>query len=360
MSNLNIADYYQGSYLHNFLDHAKGKECFLFGASVAGFSAPDYLKKHDITPKCYIDNDKKKWGSQVQGLTVYSPDQLKEESEPLILITSDSVTAIRNKLKSLGYNKNIYNLPGLGCAGSIHELFDGNVIHDNQDKLVELESILADNQSWSVLQGVIKSRLTGDFTYFDNIFETGLFFPKGIVTLSNQEIFVDAGAYDGDTVLNFYEKTDGCFNSIYSFEPDAGNFEKLQDTVNTLSNRQNIHCIQKGVFNKNGQISFSGKNIESKIDCSGLESIQIVALDDYLNKQSPTFLKIHVQGAELSALEGAKKMILAKKPKLAVILNQKPKDLWEIPLTIKSWVTDYKIYLRHHSTSCVNTVCYAV
>lgn len=67
-----------------------------------------------------------------------------------------------------------------------------------------------------------------------------------------------------------------------------------------------------------------------------------------------------IEGSELEALKGAVHTIQRDKPKLAICIYHKPEDMTEIPLYIKSLVPEYKLYVRHHSNCCTETVLYAV
>lgn len=40
-------------------------------------------------------------------------------------------------------------------------------------------------------------------------------------------MFVDGGAFDGDTINGFLQFTQGKFKYIYAFEPDTHNYNKL-------------------------------------------------------------------------------------------------------------------------------------
>ena len=90
------------------------------------------------------------------------------------------------------------------------------------------------------------------------------------------------------------------------------------------------------------------------------DKVQVVTLDDYVYDEKPTFIKMDIEGAEMEALIGARRIIQTYKPKLAVCLYHKPQDLFEIPIYIKSLNEDYRLYIRQYANSRYETVCYAL
>ena len=70
------------------------------------------------------------------------------------------------------------------------------------------------------------------------------YFDDDVFRLGENEVFVNCGAYDGDTVRAFLEKSKGHFKKIYAVEPDKNNFAKLSATTPTLrrKNRDRERC----------------------------------------------------------------------------------------------------------------------
>ena len=73
-----------------------------------------------------------------------------------------------------------------------------------------------------------------------------------------------------------------------------------------------------------------------------------------------TFIKMDVEGAELKSLMGACNTIRRDRPKLAISIYHKDKDMVRIPLYIRSLIPDYRLYVRHYSNNANETVLYAV
>ncbi len=94
-------------------------------------------------------------------------------------------------------------------------------------------SFLSDEKSKKIYLGMIKFRIMKKDSYFPE-YEEDQYFPKDIINIARGGVFVDCGGYDGDTSLEFINRTEGNYKQIVLFEPDEG----LQDKINTnLSGR---------------------------------------------------------------------------------------------------------------------------
>ena len=76
-------------------------------------------------------------------------------------------------------------------------------------------------------------RLSGDFADLADP-APDQYFPADLLTLRPGEVFVDCGAFDGDTLREVAARCPE-FGSVDAFEPDAGNFAILQRRVATLT-----------------------------------------------------------------------------------------------------------------------------
>ena len=92
------------------------------------------------------------------------------------------------------------------------------------------------------------------------------------------------------------------------------------------------------------------------------EEVQLVSLDSYLSKKERdeiTYIKLDIEGVELKALQGMSNTIMNNKPKLAICIYHKPKDLWELPLFVKQLNPKYKLFIRQHHPYN-ETILYAI
>ena len=173
------------------------------------------------------------------------------------------------------------------------------------------------------------------------------------------EVFIDAGALQGDSIEGFLKFCNGQYKHIYSFEPEQKNYNILCENVKKW-NVENVTLIPKGLYNRNCVLSFSEKS--QRIDENGNIKVPVTTLDDYLDvSETVTFIKMDIEGAELEALFGAANIIKRCKPRLAICIYHKPtEDFINIPAYLLKLVPQYKFYVRHYSYSLGDTILYAV
>ena len=331
----------------------------LFGAGEFGSLIYNYLKEAQIKVDYFCDNDHQKWGQYLCGLKVVSLDELSVISDKVnFLITSAFYGSIENQLTTKGFY-NVYYLPLVFLHNYSREDIK---IADN--KIKELTGFLKDDKSKQIIKKLIKCRLTNNFTPMGSVADNAClqYFDPDIIKLTGEEVFVDGGAYNGDTINSLLRKSKGSFKMIHGFEPDEKTYHQLVDNMSRINGFKKIKLNQKGLYNKNTKIGFTfTNNMGSRIDNNLPNNIEVVSLDQYLTKsESVSFVKMDIEGAEKEAITGAKRVISKFKPKLAISIYHKPEDLWEIPLLIRSLNPHYQIYIRHYSPGNLETVCYGV
>lgn len=338
-----------------FIKNIKNKKLVLFGASNCGLNMLNILKQRQIKVDFFCDNDKNKQKTYFNGIEVISFNELIHIGKDTnILITSVYYKEIYDQLKLNGFN-NIYCF-----LTEINNEYECELIDGNSQNIEKCYKILDDEKSKIVFSNILKLRKSSSLLYIKDILDNKQYFDSEIMKMNSEEIFVDGGAYTGDTIKEFVSLTNNKFEKIYSFEPDKYNFTKLMEFIDK-KNIQNVYINNLGLYNKNGVVRFdSNGNVGSNISINGNDMVEVLSLDEYLKNEKVSFIKMDIEGSEIEALQGAQNIIKKYKPKLAICIYHKPKDLWEIPLYIKELVNDYKIYIRHYGRDLSDTVCYAV
>lgn len=198
-------------------------------------------------------------------------------------------------------------------------------------------------------------------------FEFPEFYPRGTA-------FVDGGCLDAKDSLYFAQWCEGKYSQIFAFEPDRLNQEKCKRTAEEYQIKE-FHLISAGLSEKSGDavVLRGGSGGSSRILGEGEEGIagnatereqrkeqtRVTALDDIAGDTTIGFIKLDIEGFEMSALKGAEKTLLRDKPFLAVCVYHKPGDVLEIMDYLHTLVPDYRFWLRHYSAIQDETVLYA-
>lgn len=203
--------------------------------------------------------------------------------------------------------------------------------------------------------------------------QSNIYFPKHTVLVGNigkqyfdmfeprkDEVFVDAGAFDGMTDVDFAKWAKNNYKKIYAFEPDKDNYYICRKTWGA-NNIYGITAINKGAWNKEDTLKFSNNNSGGKITEGGEETIEVTTIDNtILEEDMVTYIKMDIEGVELKALEGARKTIERCIPRMAICIYHRDEDLYTIPEYILSINSNYRFYVRHYSSYSWETVLYAV
>jgi len=317
------------------------------------------------TPSYCIDSDSRKWGTLLRNIPVLSPHVLLEwrETQPLVVIAAMSTHDIE---KTLDERK----IPYLFAErdGSVGYL-SGHWLLCHRVEFEKLYSALADDASRRVMLEVAKARLFQryHFPMLGNCFSAEIatlpqYFSEDIVSFTDDEVFIDCGAFDGDTLIAFsammYRLGDHRWHAV-AFEANPGNAKRVAYTLENYGISQ-VRLVNAAVGECSGKAAaacFHNCQDANNLD----DEVQVLALDEALKDLAPTFIKMDIEGSELAALRGARQTILMHCPRLAICIYHSTSELLQIPLFILENFPDYKLHIRHHSPGTLwETVCYAI
>ncbi|MCL2845223.1 MAG: FkbM family methyltransferase [Chitinivibrionia bacterium] len=237
---------------------------------------------------------------------------------------------------------------------------DSDFLNRHSTALTDLYSNLTDDLSRRIMLEYIKARKSANSTDLVklNVPNELQCFPD-FLPLADNEIFVDCGAFNGDTIKVFLNKTNGKYNKIFAFEPDTVSAQQCRELL-ANQGREDV-LFEKGAWSGKAMLRFDNRgNMTSVISEKGNIQIELDSIDSVLGDEKATFIKMDIEGAEFEALKGAQNQIIANKPKLAICVYHKQEDLITIPQYILSLNPDYKLYLRHYGAFCTELVLYAI
>jgi len=343
----------------------KNLELYLFGFGGFGQAAADSLLDHNVDITYFVDNDEKKSGKQYRGIECISFQHFLEKKDKVFLIV-----AVGNPL-SIIEQLDRYGIKNYNVMISPYKLvFDDTLknmeLSDVSLKLKTVASLLEDSRSLNVFQNIIESWYNVSYNkeLFLEIYEGNQYFCKDIIPLDENSVFVDCGAFIGDSLESFLANvSDSNFSKAFLFELNDFTCEELQSNIKQWCSpdvQRKIKVINKGVSDENVEFFYSPSGSSSSVRGGGISKAKIVRLDDELANERVSLVKMDIEGSEAAAIKWCEKLIKKYKPALAICVYHKVTDLWELPLLIKSFVPEYKLYLRHHSKTQIETVLYAV
>ncbi len=258
-----------------------------------------------------------------------------------------------------------YNKPDRVKQREISKRKAADYFNDNWDRVEKVKSWLYDEKSRIIYENLIRFAMTGDRKYHHG-YDPNQYFPKDVVNLNSDEVFVDCGGYTADTTLDFVNRTKSKgYKRIITFEPDP----KLSDVIKkNIEPYDNIVYIPKGVYSITGNLYFDSdgtsggtflKNENANHNGNKVK-VEVTKIDDVPECTDATYIKMDLEGSEWDALHGAEKTILCQKPKLGICIYHTNEDRIRLIEYIHELVPEYKLYVRQHSKGGHETVVYAI
>ena len=248
------------------------------------------------------------------------------------------------------FNKFLY-WGKLDVLNKVFEFFElkASTLKNHIDDFIWLYDNLCDYQSKSILYATLNNWYNWDFTYLgksiQNLYDD--YFDLDLISKCEDEVFVDLGAYIGDTILSFINNYgEDCYRKIYCYEINEENFEYLKTN---LKSYEDIDLRLKGAYDENKKMFLkeNGELSSSQVSDEGDVLVNMVCLDDDI-KEEITIIKSDIEGSEVKALMGAKGHITNEHPKLLISIYHSNDDVWQIPKMIKEMDDSYRFYLRYH------------
>ena len=340
------------------------KRVIIWGKSISALNLYVELKSRNVEVIGFTDSFTKQ-SQQFTGLPLYPFEQAIKIPNTVFYIATFAYQ-YRIEILELLEGKDIPVL----CKGNVYGpgRYDTcrmkKKIENNREKIDLVKSILKDEKSKKTFEYLLEYRISNNHQLLMKAYEDGhkQYFPEqDIFKPSENEIFIDAGAYNGATSVEFSEWVGAKYEKIFLMEPDelmkniAREYMKLKDM-------KNIEIIGKGAYSKNTIVNF--KNLaesgSSHIEETGNSKIETISIDEMLQGNPVTYIKMDIEGAELPALIGAEKTILSCKPKLAISIYHNEDDLWNIPYYIYQKYPWYQLFIRHYTKITTETILYAV
>ena len=351
-----------------------GKSLVLFGAGGLGKKTLAGLRRIGIEPLAFADNNQTLWDTDVDGVQVLSlEDAVKKFGKNAAFVVTiwkgeavDTMAERQKQLTDLNCEKVIpfsYLYWKYNDVFLPHYAFDlPHKVFERSEEVQKVFPLWGDEASRQEYIAQLKWRMFMDFDVLPAPVTHEIYFPGDLTHISPNEVFVDCGAYDGDTIRSLLQIIETFSGNIFAFEPDPTNFKRLEQYVSTLpvSLRERLKVYPFAVGAHRSRVRFEASGTEASFVGSGGIEVDCIALDEILSDQKPTYIKMDIEGSELQALAGAQNIIKKNLPVLAICSYHSQDHLWKIPALIHSYSDQYRFFLRPHLLEVWDLVCYAI
>ena len=273
--------------------------------------------KADDLVIAFIDSDEKKWGVEVFGRNVFSPNKIKDikydyidiwvKSEYELIkkrlineynVPEDKIKSIFGGVKEYLLNKYVEDAEAMSflknfCSHNRIESFGFN--RENVERRYEvffdedakMNYIFFENKRMYLAKTFSRYQILDGKKYVNDVWfeqdqNSPHLYEDGSVMVSENDVLVDAGVCEGNFSLHHIDKV----KKIYLIECDEEWMEALRHTFSPYSDK----------------VVFCNKFLCEE---SSDESISI----DELVEESIDFLKMDIEGGEVNALKGAKETL---------------------------------------------------
>jgi FkbM family methyltransferase len=342
----------------------------LFGSGNLGKKILTFFTSKKINVLCIVDNDLRKQGQKVNEVEILSPSEAfsrycKFESPWVVTIWSPGhdFSTTKSQLNNIGVIdtvsiNNIFQIYSSDLLPYYH--FETPEFYLNNIELIEKAYLkLFDEESKRQFIGHLKARIGYSFEVIPKAQIDNQYFPIDIVNLERDEVFLDCGAFTGDTLSDFLKYSNEPHKKFICLEPDPINLVALRKTINE-KNIPNVEVFNIAVGNQNAELNFEATGGGGAgLSENGTLIVSCKRIDDYFIENF-TFIKLDIEGAEMDALKGASNSIISSRPKIAVCIYHLPSDLWSIILYLSEKYPFYKFSARTHQYDGLDFVLYAI
>lgn len=337
----------------DFLDDHRAGPRYAMGKNA------DSMALHRLVPLDGIIDDYAGPGELWNDIPLIHADDACKQGRVANCSTSIRPLDARDRLRAVGFDT-VASLSGIvqAAEGSLplpsFVEAQRREMRDHPDAWQAILNGLADDASKSTLLDVLRFRLTADPVYMrdyrvriqDQYFEDFMAY--------GNEVFVDAGGFDGDTAEAFATRYPD-YRKILLFEPSERNMALARSR---LAGFRDIAFHSFGLSDAPGRLRFDpGSGSASAISDSGAGEIVVDTLDAAIH-EPVTVIKMDLEGWELHALEGSRRHLRDDRPKLAIAAYHDAPDLRRIHAFVSSFGHDYRVFLRHYTQGWSETVLF--
>ena len=192
---------------------------------------------------------------------------------------------------------------------------------------------------------------SSSYTNFYGLYDT----PAELLQRINGKAVIDGGAFIGDTMVLFRNLFPA--SPLYAFEPSTDSYKQLCELLKDDIASGRLTAKQLALGDKPGSITLQKTHTDADSRASTImefnkpelnEQVEMITLDDFVKEHQVQvgLLKLDVEGAEPTILQGALNTIKEQKPLLIIAMYHTPEEFYELKPYLESLNLGYKFMIR--------------
>lgn len=348
--------------LTNFLStlpDIRGKRIYVWGTgNTTELYQEGFARIPDFRIEAYIDNNPARQGKIMFGAPVLAPADVPRTDDMMILVCTGQPAAWAGISKQIS---------GMGLPFCF---IDAGIFGLYKDEILTVFDALDDDRSRAVYLNVLMTRADCRLPDEDIVCGDQYFAVPAFAGRNPSEVFLDCGAFVGDSVEQYLWKHEGVFGKIICFEPDTANFAAMQYRMERLKREWNIpdsklemypYAVgaeeETSVLSQNtANNGLGSKLVKADGQTDGI-ICRTVPLTPYISEHS--IIKADIESYEYQMLAGAADAIRQYRPKISVCIYHNAVDLVSIPMLLYRLNPQYRLRVRQHAHQIAETVLYA-
>jgi FkbM family methyltransferase len=339
----------------------------IFGAGQNGAQVLGLLRAAGLSPACFLDDTPSKIGTENDGVPILAVDAVADLSDAVVLVSIFTPTAafapIGRRLEGLGAQPvSLFAvLSAVGEALPFYFVDRPQTVLDALGDLQWLHERLLDAPSRALLEAQVEFRLSLKPDVLPPWSLQRLPPPAGWDNFH----MIDAGAFDGDTLIPLIASHGAQMRGAVALEPDPATFLRLEANLEPARRLAAgpVRALRAAVDRQGGTRVFANcGNPGSSFGEQGIV-VDTVCIDDLacdIDPASRLYIKFDVEGAEAEALAGARAAITHRRPFLSIAAYHRPEDLWSLARLVAGMDDGYRFKLRSHGADGADLTLYAV
>jgi FkbM family methyltransferase len=334
----------------------------LYGAGELGQMARAWCRQHQVDVLGVVDARADRWKTDPRwfGLRVWAPeevpDAVRRRNRLLLCISTLPLSGLQAALRSQGWAQQQPFYDFVEASPRRQSLNNGWMADPPEGEGLHLARHVlqawCDDVSRAHHLQFLSWRCLREEWSFESApvhIDQRYAIPEFVAGWREGERLLDAGAHHGQVLSRFVAGRPGLLAQAWAVEPDRNNREQLRLWMDTLDpdvrRRMEVHAL--ALARRDGSRYFMpGQGYASRLWSDGSEQVPARAIDGL--GWSPSFIKLHLEGGEWRALQGAVNTLRRCQPLLTLTVYHRRDGLYHIAHWLMRLLPDYEWRFRLH------------